>query len=87
MQTSYFVRYQGEEGWAPAIFLKRVNSDESSASMSDGKNTLSTDSFSEGKLLALNTSFKICCLHTNLIADSDQTFLLKMFSFFKFCKH
>jgi len=85
VQTSYFVRYQGEEGWAPAIFLKRVNSDESSASISDGKNTLSTDSFSEGKLLALNTSFKNLlpsCEETNLIADSDQTFLLKMFSFF-----
>jgi len=41
----WLVRYQGEEGWAPAMLLKRVNSDESSTSMIGGKDPLDTVSF------------------------------------------
>ena len=47
----HFIRYQGDEGWAPAMFLRRVDSDESSTSTSRKMDTLDIVSFNGGKLL------------------------------------
>ena len=46
-----FVRYQGDEGWAPAMFLKRVDSGETSTSPSRKGDTLDIVSFNGGKFL------------------------------------
>lgn len=46
-----FSRYQGEEGWAPAMFLKRVDSDESSTSAKGKRDTLDIVSFNGGMFL------------------------------------
>ena len=52
MWTLYYsIRYQGEEGWAPAMFLKRVSSDESFTSMEREKDTFDSVSFNGGMLL------------------------------------
>lgn len=51
-----FVRYQGEEGWAPAMFLKRVDSGESSTSAGGKSDTLDIVSFNGGML---NISLKL----------------------------
>ena len=46
----YSIRYQGEEGWAPALFLKRVDSDEPLTS-TRGRHALDIASFNGGMLL------------------------------------
>lgn len=75
------------------MFLKRVNSDESSTSMKGDKDSVDTVSFNRGMLLSLNISLKPFValyqegellerfLKTNLnLGRSNQTSIPKVFS-------